>query len=179
MLPPDELPKPIAAPPPVPAVPLKFDEKGRFADAETAKEAGRLGGLAAAKARQVAKLLRTMGLKATSEEFRVYREAGEEFVEQHLKELAQMAGGRVGSGPRALVMHAGWQMAFSAFFKDKAAEMPLPDVKVVKEASLFGDSMRQNIMAAYELAVKEAQVRPKEAFDPLAGYLEPANDGDK
>lgn len=170
VLPPDELPAALPAPVPAPAAPLAFREDGTIADGATAKELGRRGGLA--KARRV-RLVDTLGLKKIDEasDFAPYRYAADEFVTAHLAALAQVAGGEVGPGPSSIVASAALQLAASRYAFDKFAETLEPGL--AKLGSSLGDAHRQNLLAAYELARREADARPKRNADPLAAHRRP------
>lgn len=161
--PPDELSAPVPAS--VPTVPLTFRRDGRIADSLTARELGRRGG--EATARRV-KLIDSLGLATLVEgsAFGPYRLAAEGFVEHHLEELARLAGGRVGSGPSTMVASAALQLAASRFAFDKAAETG--DVALMKLGSSLATDSRQNLLCAYELAVREAEGRRQsDDNDPL------------
>jgi hypothetical protein len=154
----DELPPPVPAPAPAPAAPLSFTADGRFADPATAKELGRRGGLA--KARRV-RLIDSLGLSKLVEAttFGPYRSAAEEFVSHHLLALASQAGGEVGPAPSTMVASAGLQLAASRWAFDRGAEES--DATLIKLGSSLANDSRQNLLAAYELAVREAQARQK------------------
>jgi hypothetical protein len=155
-MPADELPDPVPSPPSPPVVALAFRQDGKIADKETAREMGRRGGLA--KARRV-RLIDTLGLSklADSTTFAPYRAAAEEFVSYHLASLAAQAGGEVGPGPSTMVASAGLQLAASRWAFDLGASTE--DASLIKLGSSFANDSRQNILAAFELATREAQVR--------------------
>lgn len=169
VLPADELPAPLSAPVAAPGVPLAFRDNGTIADGQTAKELGRRGGVA--KARKL-RLVDTLGLKKIDEatDFAPYRNAAEDFVTAHLAALAQVAGGSVGPGPSSIVASAGLQLAASRWAFDKFAETLEPGL--AKLGSSLGDAHRQNLLAAYELARREGEARPKKNADPLANFVE-------
>ena len=153
VLPPDELPDPI------PGVPVTLARRpdGTVATSEAAKALGARGGLRkAARAR----LVSSLGLSKLSDDaaFKPYRDAGDDFVREHLAALASQAGGEVGPGPSSIVASAGMQLAASRFFSDRAAESFDPAGFAL--ASSLGNASRQNLLAAYELAVREAAARP-------------------
>jgi hypothetical protein len=156
VLPVDEQPAPVAAPVAPPAVPLVFRPDGRIGDSATAKALGAKGGHE--KARKV-RLVDSLGLsklvKAT--EFGPYRDAAEEFVSYHLLALAQQAGGEVGPAPSTMVASAGLQLAASRWAFDQGASKN--DASLIKLGSSLANDSRQNLLAAYELAVREAKAR--------------------
>lgn len=157
-----ELPRPSEARYPVPAslapvtAPLVFRQDGTIGDSATAKELGRRGG--EKKARKV-RLLSGNGLARLADDAacKPYWTAAEEFATHHSKELAAMAGGVVGSGPSTMVVSAGLQLGASRYLFDKAAQTG--DAAMLKQASALANDSRQNLLAAYELAVREAEAR--------------------
>ncbi len=165
VLPPDELPAAVPALP----VPPERREDGTFASSEAASKFARLGGLA--KARKV-RLIDSLGLTKLVEgnEFSPYREAAEEFLSHHIEQLAEQAGGQVGAAPSSMVATAALQLAASRWAFDKG--MVGGDASYMKLGATLGNDSRQNLLAAYELAVREAQTRPKgNAVDRLRGRI--------
>lgn len=154
ILPADELPDPVAAPAPRDSAPLTFRPNGQIGDKETARALGAKGGKAnALRVRLVtslglAKLADTAALKS-------YWAAADEFTAHHLKELAAVAGGVVTSGPSSMVVSAALQLAASRYLFDRGAENG--DPALLKSASALANDSRQNILGAYELAVRQAK----------------------
>lgn len=171
VLPADESPQPVAAPVPAPSAPLCFREDGRIADTATAKALGSMGGT---KKAQRVRLVDSLGLSklidATT--FGPYRTAAEEFTKHHLAVLATQAGGHVGPAPSTMVASAALQLAASRWAFDRGAEAN--DATLIKLGSSLANDSRQNLLAAYELAVREAQARPRAPADPLAAFRTPA-----
>jgi hypothetical protein len=165
VLPPDELPTPVAASRADDGGPLHRRQDGKIADSDTAKAMGKRGG--EAKARRV-RLVDSLGLAtiASDSSFGPYRTAAEEFVKAHLSSLATQAGGEVGTGPSTMVASAGLQLAASRWAFDRAAE--LGDPALMKLGSALANDSRQNLLAAYELATREAQAKPRRPGDPVA-----------
>lgn len=172
VLPPDELPQPVPAPVAAPTAPLEFSRDGRFANVETARAAGRRGGLA--KARRV-RLVDSLGLTKLAEDcaFGPYRNSAEEFTTHHLGALASVAGGEVGPGPSTMVASAALQLAASRFAYDKFAETSEPSW--AKLGSSLSNDSRQNLAAAYEYAVREAKAR-KSATTAGASWIDGADE---
>lgn len=168
VLPADELPKPV------PAVSTDDERRverradGRFASKEAAAALGRLGGLA--KARRV-RLIDSLGLAKLAEDcaFGPYRTSAEEFTAHHLTALAKVAGGEVGPGPSTMVASAALQLAASRFAFDKFAQAG--DASWAKLGSTLANDSRQNLLAAYELATREAQSKPRGRVNPLAAFM--------
>jgi hypothetical protein len=156
VLPPDELPAPVPAAP----VALALRENGTIADSLTAKEYGARGGRERARrAREHGAMCRNLGLTKLADDhlFAPYLRSGNDFVRTHLDALAMQAGGQVGPGPSSIVATAGVQLAASRYFSDCAA-MTL-DPALFHLASSLGNASRQNLLAAYELAVREGKAR--------------------
>lgn len=174
-LPPDELPSPVPAPTgPVAGVTRRQD--GTVNTPEAARALGRQGGLV--KAKRV-RLARSLGLSADSlqcEGFAPYRRAASAFRRHHTSELALQSGGSVGAAPCSMVASAALQLAASRFLFDQAAMTG--DPAIFKTASTLSNDSRQNLLAAYELAVREAEARAKAAgpVDPLAAFMLPGGD---
>lgn len=164
VLPPDELPEPVAAhDDDVSGVTRRQD--GTVATTEAARALGSRGGRVKAKGVRLARGL-GIPLAIASEAFKPYRLSAHGFRRHHCAELARMAGGEVGSGPSSMIASAALQLAASRFMFDQAAVSG--DPATFKLASQLANDSRQNLLAAYELAVREAAARPQAPFDPLA-----------
>jgi hypothetical protein len=157
VLPPNEQPDPVPPPVAPPSAALNFREDGKIADSATAKVLGAKGGRA--KAERV-RLISSLGLSKLSETspLKPYWGAAEEFTAHHLPELARLAGGTVSSGPASMVVSGGLQLAASRYLFDLGAQTG--DPALMKQASALANDSRQNLLAAYELAVREAKGRP-------------------
>jgi hypothetical protein len=168
VLPADELPGPVPSAVPHQAATLAFRQDGKIADKETAREMGRRGG--AAKARRV-RLIDSLGLKKIADDatFKPYRDAAEEFVSHHRASLAKQAGGELGPAPSTMVASAGLQLAASRWAFDRGAAEN--DAALIKLGSALANDSRQNLLAAYELATREAAARPRGRVDPLATFM--------
>ncbi len=138
VLPPDELPEPVAAPLAAHAGPGKRRQDGTV-DPAFAKLLGRLGGLA----------------KAAS--FAPYNQLADDFTAQHMAALGAQAGGQVGPAPSSMVTSAALQLAASRWAFDRGAKRR--DPMLLKLGSSLANDSRQNLLAAYELAVREAKAR--------------------
>lgn len=166
VVPPDELPACV----PAPSQPLTGVERrqdGTIATPEAARALGRRGGLVKAKRLRLA---RSLGLSAEvmeSEAFAPYRRAASAFRRHHTRDLAAQAGGHVGAAACSMVASAALQLAASRFLFDQAAM--IGDPALFKAASQLSNDSRQNLLAAYELAVREAKARAEAA--PTADLL--------
>ena len=168
VLPANELPSPVPAPTAEIVTPVRRRQDGKLADVDSARELGRRGGFA--KARRV-RLVDSLGIKKIAEEatFKPYRDAAEEFTTHHLGELAKQAGGSVGPAPSTMVASAALQLAASRWAFDRGAEEN--DATFIKLGSSLANDSRQNLLAAYELAVREAKARVAATpRDPLASF---------
>ena len=141
---------------------LTFRPDGRIADTATARALGRRGGQATARR---VRLIDSLGLATIADDadFAPYRTGAERFVEHHLGELAKLAGGAVGSAPSTMVSSAALQLAASRFCFDRGAQKG--DVALMRLGSQLANDSRQNLLAAYELAVREADARGRSADD--------------
>lgn len=156
----DELPQPVAVAQPVTAGPVARRQDGTVDGSEAAKALGALGGRATARR---VRLIDSLGLSKVTEQssFAAYRGAAEEFVAHHLSELAKQAGGEVGPAPSTMVASAGLQLAALRWAFDRFAETG--DASFIKLGSTLANDSRQNLLAAFELAVREAKARPAPA----------------
>ena len=163
VMPASELPAPL----PDKSAPLARRADGTIANSETARALGARGGF---KKATKAKLLTGLGLAELTEEdaFRPYWIAVDDWVRAHLAVLAGMCGGMVGPGPASIVGTAGVQLAASRFFSDMGAKQG--NARIFETASKLGNDSRQNLLAAYELARREGEVR-KDNIDPHEALL--------
>ncbi|MEI9950609.1 MAG: hypothetical protein WDO74_16935 [Pseudomonadota bacterium] len=153
------VPAPIGATPPPQPVGARRSN-GQIADSQAASELGRRGGLArAAKATQL-RALTGLGLRgATPTTLAPYLEDANQFAESEVERLARECGGGVcPQNAAALVQQAALAMAGSR------AAYAIGDT--VTGAKL-GVEVRQNLLGARELTVREAQARP---VDPTAHH---------
>jgi hypothetical protein len=158
---PDELPAPMAAD--APDLSGVTRRQNGTVDGPTAARAlGSIGGHQ--KAKGVA-LARSLGLPPATETtaFTSYRRSASHFRRYHCAELAKMAGGHCGAAPSSMVASAALQLAASRFLFDQGARTG--DAATLKTASQLANDSRQNLLAAYELAQREAQARPPSPSD--------------
>jgi hypothetical protein len=145
--------------PPRPAPPR--DEGGRLLPGPETSEFARSGALAARESRQLAKLLGLVDFEP-DHPYAAYSRLAREWRDQHMRELAAtVGGGRIGPGPASIVSTAALQLAASRYLSDTGALAG--DAKRLLEASRLADSSRQNLLAAHELAAREAAARPLDA----------------
>jgi hypothetical protein len=154
--PPDEQGQPVPACMAAHARPIRRRQDGKLADAESARELGRRGG--EAKARSI-RLIDSLGLSRVLEQttFGPYRAAAEEFVAHHRAALAAQAGGELGPAPSTMVASAGLQLAASRWAFDQGAAAN--DAGLIKLGSSLANDSRQNLLAAWEMATREAAGR--------------------
>ncbi len=156
VLPPDELRAGVPAPT-RPAVPR--DSSGKFQPGHGTTELARAGGKAAGLSKQLARLL---GLAELAEDhpYAPYARLAREWRDDHMATLsATVAGGEVGPGPASVISSAALQMAASRWLADEGAAKG--DAKMLGQASSLMNDSRQNLLAAHELASREAAARPK------------------
>ncbi len=155
VLPADELPVGVAGP----ARPVaNRNGAGEFVAGPGTTDLARKGAHAAHAARQLGQLL---GLWEAPEghPYAPYARLAREWRDAHMRELSDTtAGGKVGPGPASIVSTAAIQLAASRWLSDQGAENG--DSRQLLEASRLADASRQNLLAAHELAVREAKERP-------------------
>jgi hypothetical protein len=156
----DELPEGVPAP--SRQEPAR-DAAGRLLPSPGTTALASLAGRAAAEARQLGQLL---GLWEPPEghSYAPYARLAREWRDDHMRELAStVGGGEVGPGPASIVSTAAIQMGASRWLSDRGAD--LGDAKMLLDGSRLADSSRQNILAAFELAAREAEARTKAPHD--------------
>lgn len=180
VLPVDELPAPVPAP-------LAQDGRranGTIKDPETARRIGRMGGLASAR-RDPLRAAKSMGLGQLISQFEKdariepFVTESERWMRQTLEGLARdVGGGELSAEVVSIVQTAAWERAFSRYLFDISTrsqfawtvaenKVPIgdkkhtvkPNTETILTASRLGDSSRQNLLAAFELAAREAQAR--------------------
>ena len=154
VMPADELPKGVQAPALVEST-SERSKGGRFAKgARTVQSAG--GNARRGKTRLASKLgLSTVAANPT---FEPYKKAAEDFKRCQVTALARgVGGGHCGPAPSSIIASAALQLAASRWAFDTGQ----PEL-----GSKLANDSRQNLLAAHELAAREAQARPK--ADPLA-----------
>lgn len=165
VVPPNELPVGVRAP----ARPAATrDGSGRFVPSDGTKALAREGGKARAQSAQLGRLLGLDEVDPTHP-WAPYATLAREWRDSHMEQLAgTVAGGSVGAGVASIVSTAALQLAASRWLSDKGARES--DPRLLLDASRLADSSRQNLIAAHELAAKEAASKPKAPLDPLAAY---------
>jgi hypothetical protein len=159
VLPPDELPAGIPDAQESQDVKPKKGKRRAFAAGDEARELGRVGGKANRGRRKLATGLAMGGTKAVKG-FGEYRRAAKTFSRDQCTELAQtVGGGEIGIAPSSVVMSSAMQLAGSRFLFDKAAQSGDPDL--FRLASQLANDSRQNLLAAHELAARQAVARQK------------------
>jgi hypothetical protein len=135
-------------------------EAGRFAPGNSLARAG--GRARRGKTR----LAERMGLASLPDgsAFRPYKAAAVAFRRAQCSELARTVGGGVcGPAPSSMVASAALQLAWSRWLADLAAETGDPEMAL--RASRLADASRQNLLAAHELAAREAEARRQRPVD--------------
>lgn len=164
----DELP--VGLPAPSRPAPNR-DGSGRFQPGAGTSEIARQGGKALAESRQLAQLLGLWEPPA-DHPFAPYQRLCREFRDAHMAQLAaSVGGGVIGAGVASIISTAAQQMAASRWAYDEGAK--LSDAKLLLESSRLGDASRQNLLAAHELAAREAKARPRSKAD-VPDYVQDA-----
>lgn len=157
VLPPDELP------PATPALPVRPDRDaaGRF-----------VRGNAAGIAKRVKPGVRgALGLAKADPRYQAFARWGARYGAHRRRELARAHGGEISAGVGAIVESAAQAMAASRFVQAIASESG--DAELFKQAAALASTARQHELAAWELAAREAQARPKR--DPVAAIRDRLN----
>jgi hypothetical protein len=160
----DELSPPVPAPQDTPSG-VERRQDGTLASSEAAAALGRKGGRTKANRVALARSL-AIGQFVDLEAFAPYRRAASTFRRHHCAALAKQAGGECGAAPSSMVASAALQLAASRFLFDMGARTG--DAATLKTASGLANDSRQNLLAAYELAVREAAARQQATQTPSA-----------
>lgn len=157
VLPPDELPSAT----PAVADPPERKKNGQFAKGNTV----------AKSKRQKVGPRGLAGIDKTAPEYRPFAKWGSRYASHRRRELAQTHGGAISSGVGAIVESAALTMAASRFLNAKAAETG--DAELFKQSSALASTARQHELAAWELAAREAQARPRGGSSAEPSFLTP------
>jgi len=114
------------------------------------------------------------GIDKTAPDFRAFARWGARYAAHRRRELARAHGGEISAGVGAIVESAALAMAASRFLSARAAETGDPEL--FKQSSALASTARQHELAAWELAAREAQVRPKESNPGLRAILAAGSD---
>ena len=94
-----------------------------------------------------------------------YTKQADAFRKHHCKMLAIQAGGHCGAAPSSMVASAAVQLAVSQYLFDTGAAED--DLQKLKVATMMANDSRANLIAAYEMAVREAQAMKAVAKDGM------------
>lgn len=155
------------------------DAQGRFLPGAATAAVSRQGG----KARQeAAALQRLLGLWSCPDDhdWSRYAALARSWRDDYMRDLAQTVGGGViGPGPASLASSSALQLAASRWLYDRGAAAG--DKEELLAASRLANDARQNLLAAHEIAAKEAKARVGPDTGPAVGggmpWLSPAEDG--
>ena len=109
-----------------------------------------------------------VAIDATDPEYAKCLRQASRWRKRRCSELAVSHGGYLSSGASSLVASSALALAASRYLYALAARTGDPDL--LKRASALANDSRQNELAAWELASREAASRPKAPFDPLAQW---------
>lgn len=101
----------------------------------------------------------TFGHLAAHPDFAPFIGWGRSYAERRRRELCALHGGRLSAGVGVLIETAALTLAASRYLFAKGSETI--DAGMLKQASLLGADARQNELAAWELAAREAAARGK------------------
>lgn len=165
------------------AAPEPVDRRpdGRIASADTARLLGKRGGLASARKRaDAAAWGATLGLGrlltlSADAHLAPFVEEGEKWLAAQCSAVARdVGGGELSPGVVSILRTAAWERLYSAWLFDAGTRMSfawdvnearkpvmLPRTELLAVAMRLGDASRQNLLAAHELAAREAKARPR------------------
>jgi hypothetical protein len=154
VMPADEALAGIYSPVPI-EQPTERRADGTFAPGSTTAQ--RSGGQARAGNCRLSRRL-ALGDSFADPRFEPYARAARAFRSQHVSCLArEVGGGQCGPAPASIIATAALQLAASRYAFEVLGDMAL--------GSKLGNDSRQNLLAAHELAAKEAQARPRKSAD--------------
>ena len=134
---------------------VRRDAAGRLADAASAAELGRAGGLKRAGQAKLARRI-ALGDSFADPRFAPYAASAKAFRRLHVARLARdVGGGHCGPAPSSIIASAALQLAASRFAFEVLGDLAL--------GSRLADASRANLLSAHELCAREAQSRPKES----------------
>jgi hypothetical protein len=148
----DELPPATSAI----AVQSDRDEHGRFVRGNTAAHAQRTRPGPRGR----------LGSERCAEDYRPFARWGARYGAHRRRELAETHGGQISAGVGALVESAALAMASSRYLDHRARQTG--DAELFRQAARLAETARQHELAAWELAAREAKVRP--VSDPWARW---------
>jgi hypothetical protein len=187
----DELAAGLAAPLPAPSGPVDRGRDGQVQPGSGARELGRRGGLARARRRAEARgYASSFGLGRLLSRVTDERVApaladdklvapfiveGEAWLAAQVEAVARdVGGGQLSPGVISILRTAAWQRTYSALLFDATTRRAWawdggqPRTELLLVATRLGDSSRQNLLAAHELAAREAAARPAPTADLAA-----------
>lgn len=158
VLPADELP------PAVPALTAgaERDDAGRFVKGNTIARNARIRPPATGP----------MALATSDPRFRRFATWGARYGAHRRRELAAAHGGVLSAGVGTIIESAGQALAASRFLQWLAGQAGDPDL--FKAAAQLAQTARQHELAAWELAAREAQARPRSTPHEALAALTPA-----
>lgn len=153
VLPADELPAGVAVVERNPGGAIERDSLGRLADAQSARELGRKGGLAKAGQTRLGSSL-ALGETFADPRFAPYARAAKAFRRAQVHRLSvTVGGGECGPAPASAIASAALQLAGSRFAFEVLGDLAL--------GSRLANESSRNLLLAHELAAKEAKARPQ------------------
>lgn len=162
VLPADELPAGVPADARAES-PSDRGERGKFAEGNSLAASG---GRARSGHTRLARRLR-LGETFADPRFEPYAAAARGFRRAHVTGLARtVGGGHCGPAPASIIASAALQLAGSRFAFEVLGDMAL--------GSRLADASRQNLLAAHELAAREAAARPRAAQSSILAAIEAA-----
>ena len=103
-----------------------------------------------------------VGVDRCSPDFRPFARWGARYGAHRRRELAAAHGGSISAGVGAIVESAALAMAASRYLDHQARQGGEGAAELFKQAAALGQTARQHELAAWELAAREAQARPRD-----------------
>jgi hypothetical protein len=100
-----------------------------------------------------------LGLDRSDPKVRPFLAWGRRYASHRRRELAQAHGGSISAGVGALIESAALALGASRYLHALGAETGDPEI--LKRASALANDARQNELAGWELAAREAAARPR------------------
>lgn len=136
---------------------------GKPFDSSSARRAGAKGGRRKGELSSFRRALERLGLQhiAVGPENEQHIIAADDLRREQAGQLARFSGGKLGPAPCSVLASAALQKAGEAILFEEALRMRKRDpegaANLLMKARMFGDSARQNLLAAHHLAELEAK----------------------
>lgn len=107
-----------------------------------------------------------LGIDRTDPRYRAFARWATRYANQRRRELTELHGGTLSVGAGALLESAAHALGASRYLQSLAGETC--EVELFKQAAALAVTARQHELAAWELAAREADARPRKPFEGLS-----------